>query len=124
MTQRLTLPEIDRLVAERVMGWITYRHSAIQSGYGGDVEFWEKPGVSVIHKGDWRPTANIANAWQVVERVTDPRTLGDCGFPVATHFRHWWRGSDLCRDTAADAALKISLAALSAVGVEVEAADG
>lgn len=121
MIQRLTLPEIDRLVAERVMRWRIHPRNTAHWMRAGDDLVGYRP---VAWHDQWHPTTDIDHAWRAAECVMDPRTPGHGGLPAGTHFLHWWSGAHVCCETASDAALKISLAALSAVGVEVEVADG
>jgi hypothetical protein len=68
-------PEMDRLVAEKVMGWaigsdgcsVEERHGRLWRG-----EAWEDDCYI------WRPSTNIAHAWEVVE-----------------HLRGWWTAVEL-----------------------------
>lgn len=118
---RLTLPEIDRLVAERVMGWQIHPRNTAHWMRASDDLIGYRP---MAWHDQWHPTTDITHAWRVVERVMDPRVRGAGCFTAGTHFLRWWREAHICCDPATDAALKISLAALIAVGVEVEVADG
>jgi len=57
----MNLREIDRLVAEKVMGWIPQRE--IQDR----ILYVLQDGTHVAL--GWNPTANISDAWQVVEKM-------------------------------------------------------
>jgi len=59
----MNLREIDRLVAEKVMGWIPQRE--IQDR----ILYVLQDGTHVAL--GWNPTANISDAWQVVEELID-----------------------------------------------------
>jgi hypothetical protein len=59
----MTDAELDTAVAVEVMGWKRY-----SNGYGTGVDK-----SNFINDARWRPSTNIANAWQVVERMN---TLG------------------------------------------------
>lgn len=127
MTQRLTLPEIDRLVAARVMGWRPYVAEGTFLGSDGAIKNTHSSarGETAFH-----PTADIAHAWRVVERMRAMR--GEWGCPSWRNWRNWWIGfgakdngaQELWHLGSSEAALHISLAALRVVGVEVEVADG
>ena len=55
-------PELDALVAERVMGW--ERWWVTSNGWR-----WRDAGKLLAWEKDWRPSADIAAAWKVVERM-------------------------------------------------------
>lgn len=73
-------PEIDALVAERVMGW----HLEITEP-SGDYHYWvDDAGVRRGHGPDgpvvqgtrvWRPSTDIAAAWQLVDLEREPFSL-------------------------------------------------
>jgi len=67
---KLNLREIDRLVAEKVMGWIPQRE--IQ----GKILYVLQDGTQIAF--DWKPTTYIANAWQVVEKMREGRIFSLC----------------------------------------------
>lgn len=56
-------PELDRTIAEKVMGW-THRASPEDNSYH---TFYREHGTVVLH---WSPSTNIAHAFEVVERMT------------------------------------------------------
>ena len=81
--------EIDDLIAERVMGWIRVwlRHDDGQTlgGHYPDIEscqrecppnfdplqYWIEPngGIFGKHEYNWKPSASVADAWLVVEKL-------------------------------------------------------
>lgn len=98
--------ELDALVAEKVMGW-----------FDGE-ECWSFPWTSREHisdntilKADWMPSADIADAWQVVEKMgnadIDIRRVFD-GYFIHKQIESLWKITPL----------DICLAALSAIGVK------
>lgn len=101
-------PELDAMVAERVMGWRKRPDS---------IYWWEheRGGEPVAVIGVWLPSTNVAAAIQALERIMEP--------PVsATHWRAGWRCGPHCEIddvfyAASDHGLAhaISLAALKAV---------
>ena len=114
----MNLPEIDRLVATKVMGWkmfeIKLTDSRVIGGFYDD-------GKIFIGVGEWSPTSDIRVAWQVVkkfyekgDKVTVTNTLGGnwCCY-VST-------GTSQFSAIAETAPLAICLAALKACGIEVE----
>lgn len=63
-------PEMDRLVAEKVMGW-TARDNRLSGGY---LFGWAKPDGSwgacaISGSNAWSPSTDIASAWAVVEKA-------------------------------------------------------
>jgi hypothetical protein len=123
----VNLREIDRLVAEKVMGW--------KADFRDDV--YENSPRRWLVSG-WRPSTDIAAAWEVVEKLSPGRPfvlqirntmMG--GFQV----RASWTDTEIVNTydadfggrmrvdqaTAATAPLAICLAALRAAGVEVPA---
>jgi hypothetical protein len=63
---KLNLREIDRLVAEKVMGWKPFYDD------GDLISFITEFGTLFFSDDDeseWNPTINIADAWQVVEKL-------------------------------------------------------
>lgn len=120
---RLDLRKIDSLVAEKVMGWRLDETNFIDywvgehDGRGGD---W-----AIAHM--WKPTTNIQDAWEVVKKLNEKftvdirDTLNDGAECYLYEFHE--ETESLFLYTAADgetAPLAICLAALKAVGVEVE----
>jgi hypothetical protein len=89
-------PELDALVAEKAMGWTLkrYENGAISITSPKEMyrPFISAPEISSRHL--WRPSRDIAAAWQVVEKMqsmgyvvtidqfnlTDGRTLYACYF--------------------------------------------
>ncbi|TCJ98221.1 UNVERIFIED_ORG: hypothetical protein BDK47_1187 [Anoxybacillus amylolyticus] len=105
---------IDRLVAEKVMGWV-------QGEYAKDKWYYKKnEQIQGMAKfiNDWNPSTNIADAWQVVEKfeIVEINRIMDgysCEITLFDPFR-------IRRGEAKTAPLAICLAALKAVGVDVE----
>jgi Phage ABA sandwich domain len=97
----MNLREIDRLVAEKVMGWEAGKYAY----------------------GSWFPTTNIADAWKVVEKLSKDgfefqvwrEKNGKYNVEFAKDFFYVFGFAE-----SETAPLAICLAALKAVGVEVE----
>lgn len=118
-------PDMDRLVAEKVMGWKWGQTGADYCGWGGAKSYpgegWNRKNDA--HRGNWYPSSDIANAWDVVEHMN--RKTG--GFMVQDWGEKFLVGfgpadpAGVRRNVAtADAAsLAICRAALLAVGCEV-----
>lgn len=53
-------PEMDRLVAEKVMGWELCEHNGL---------LWKEEPESWGDQTPWTPSTNIAHAWEVVESL-------------------------------------------------------
>lgn len=111
--------ELDALVAEKVMGW---RVGPIDDDYlasDGTPTGWTK-GTCYSQRPPFRPSTDIAAAWEVVQQFDSVKVLKagaswDCGISVK---RGDWFEVELA--SAPTAPLAICLAALRAVGVEVE----
>ncbi len=59
----MTLDELDRLAAEKVMGWIPYGKLYFYVGVGLDSKKIDQ------RQDEWQPTRNIAQAWQLLEKI-------------------------------------------------------
>ncbi|WP_276666029.1 BC1872 family protein [Caldibacillus debilis] len=109
--------EIDRLVAEKVMGWDLY-----VSPYGS----WYCTGKAYIPNSKFTPTTEIKDAWQVVEKLKI-EVIPLAGQPpknMRYQAKIYNRQLGKCYEAFAETAqLAICLAALKAVGVEVEGDD-
>lgn len=112
---RLNLREIDRLVAEKVMGWKI------------DEQVSNDDVVAVFdEKGNWgtfKPTEWIQDAWQVVEKFdkTDFRVVRNYRGNYSAGLMYWNKDTMVKVEAKAETApLAICLAALEVVGVEVE----
>lgn len=123
-------PEMDRLVAEKVMGWrlISDQYEATRIGgviYPCWVDSADQVRWSYLrqarHGDNQAPfSRDISHAWEVVERVTDIKLQRRAdGFPPSTVFMHHFQKSHLWAMSAKDAAAEICRAALIAVGCEV-----
>jgi virulence-associated protein VagC len=107
----MNLREIDRLVAEKVMGW------------KDAFEVWGLDDVWITDEGEKRifnPTTEIADAWQVVEKLTYGKTDFETYFELQLFYMHYYAKFRKHEAKAETAPLAICLAALKAVGVEVE----
>lgn len=61
--KKMTLDELDRLAAEKIMGWVLY------NGGGCSMEGTYKEGSEYrLNRDQWQPTRNIAQAWQCLEK--------------------------------------------------------
>jgi Phage ABA sandwich domain len=110
--------EIDRLVAEKVMGW-KWEYNDMLNRY-----------VSRDEKGFWHlnfcPSTDLLDAWQVVEKIIEQfgsyslTKIKDGGHYCEVLY--WNNGAfDVIAEVEAETApLAICLAALKAMGVEME----
>lgn len=126
----MTLDELDSLSAERIMGY------KFNSSIGYDNEHWTFPdssGLSVSYRIDcieWQPTRNIAQAWELLEKIFNIQMKGHAG-PTKLHsLRNWplgrWEiifysdfgyGDVIAANTAPEA---VTRACLKAIGEKVE----
>jgi hypothetical protein len=110
----MNLREIDRLVAEKVMGWeVPYEYDDI-----GIMAYTIKTGAFAFS-----PTTNIADAWQVVEKFdkTDFRVVRNYRGNYSAGLMYWNKDTMVKVEAKAETApLAICLAALKSVGVEVD----
>lgn len=118
----LTLDELDRLCAQKVMGWKLGNHP----GYPNSEILWfHSAECPVIDEPDFRPTRNIAQAWECLEKFP--------AYVVATYYKHTKNeivkvhaakafktlGVDTDFIEAETAPLAITKACLSACGVDI-----
>lgn len=108
-------PDMDRMVAEKVMGWSDYM--CADAYLMSDTRI-RNTHPSCANEAAFNPSTNIAHAWEVVERVT--RVCGaKCpynGMPIATVFSDLFQRRDMWAENASDAAFHICRFALMAVG--------
>jgi hypothetical protein len=134
-------PELDRLVAEKVMGWrrMTWIEQCSQSDdyvceeYDSSMpDEWcslREDGLWIAqhlveerngyYEGAWTPSADIKKAWEVVEKLKSEGwsySVSDHTLPHATKWTGWHLAEfgDFC-DSAETAPHAICLAALKAV---------
>lgn len=126
--------ELDALVAEKVMGWRSYR--TCHASYGGSLWSWNWYASSIapphcdgyfdgehtpqtyprpVAPGDWSPSSSIADAWEVMEKLRADFVSVD----LVTAFPGWncsiLRGvNDEVDATGATAPLAICLVAMKA----------
>ncbi|MBY6267998.1 BC1872 family protein [Parageobacillus thermoglucosidasius] len=124
----MDLRAIDCLIAEKVMGWrLENRRVNI---WGQEIGFWVNPKINRIvakysgfREESFSPSTNIADAWQVVEKLKIA-VIPQAGEPpknmkyLAEIDRRPLGG--YYQAFAKTAPLAICLVALKAVGVEVE----
>lgn len=119
---RLDLREIDRLIAEKVMGWETQEFKNI-----GVVTAYTEYGEMLI-PDDFSPSEDIQDAWVVVEKLRESKTFLLCDamdkednliYCASFQYNDNYHSisHEACTNTAP---MAICLAALKAVGVEVE----
>jgi Phage ABA sandwich domain len=121
----MNLREIDRLIAEKVMGWKIYADSA---GY----KFWsineDDSSRIICSVTSFEPSTDIRDAWLVVEKLRETKIFslydawdGDDNkiFCAVFEYNDTYHVVDY-KGYADTAPLAICLAALKAVGVEVE----
>lgn len=91
MTAHEAGPELDRLIAEKVMGWTVYQIPGMSIQPRGEPEMrpaieYRKDGSLTYSEADdeslfWSPSTDITHAWEVVERMI---ALGKA-LSMATH---------------------------------------
>jgi hypothetical protein len=118
--------ELDALVAEKVMGWTLCDRVAMGWGDGPPVfATGEDPYDDTARpsRQDWRPSEDIAAAWEVVENWRN-RCNGEGVVLLSWHSEEWvcelgiWGVESGFRHAPADTApLAICRAALLAVGI-------
>jgi Phage ABA sandwich domain len=103
----MNLREIDRLVAEKVMGWKLCK-------YG----FWETEFGDLDSETEWNPTESLDDAWVILDQFDDYELYGS---PFKNEYRCKVKKDDkwFSAESSESSALAICLAALKAVGVEV-----
>jgi Phage ABA sandwich domain len=106
----MNLREIDRLVAEKVMGWIP------QAEIGEKILYVLQDGTHIAL--DWKPSSKIAHAWDILDQFRDYEFGGTpsknkyyCNFKKD--------GNWFSAESSVSQEHAICLAALKAVGVEV-----
>ena len=70
-------PELDALVAEKVMGW--YSNELVWCDKGGSVGYWVSDEVRFREGGHWpafHPSTDIKAAWEVVENLKSLSGIG------------------------------------------------
>jgi hypothetical protein len=115
---------MDRIVAEKVMGWtlVKCQVGPLGTGYGYETYCWSGNSVLI---NIWSPSTNIAHAWEVINRLKE-----DYEFRIANdqgEFLEWGvemidlNNNNEVSDVAETAPHAICLAALMAVGaIEVQ----
>ncbi|EZP77579.1 hypothetical protein H839_08099 [Parageobacillus genomosp. 1] len=118
----MNLREIDRLVAEKVMGWEPeeIEGSAYLSGY----VLYKREEPPHIPDYQFKPSTNVADAWKVVEKLREKELYVDID-TFAEHYdvRVVSGPNEVGHSLSETAPLAICLAALKAAGVEVEGMD-
>ena len=108
----MTPEEINREIAEKVMGWHSFAFHWCKPAKDADGEF-------VMPIDDWDPYHRIDHAWMVVEKITSiPTTLEESERAWNTRFMLLFERASLWACNAKEAAKRISLAALEAVKEE------
>lgn len=105
--------EIDKLIAEKVMGWFPLTDANRMNWWAPSVE--ELPIWLKLQK-NFRPSTDIKDAWLVVEKFEYHKVENDAGWYYCTLANHNTKFFDGDDDKAPIAICK---AALKAVGVEV-----
>jgi hypothetical protein len=121
----MDLREIDRLVAEKVMGWSIYKE---KSGFEWYAVVEDGKFKFIRSVETFEPTKDIRDAWKVVEKLRERRifSLYDAWdeddnkiFCANFEYNDTYHVVDY-KGYAGTATLAICLAALKSVGVEVE----
>jgi hypothetical protein len=99
----MTPEQINREIAEKVMGWIQNGTAAYSDPNNGEVWFWD----------EWNPAERIDHAWMVVEKLGATIQVGPNHDKSVCYF---WLGNGVGAHEEADTApMAICLAALEAV---------
>jgi hypothetical protein len=124
--------EIDKLVAEKVMGWKL--ENIPTSTYGSTADVWKnEAGKIMAYDREWKPTEDISSAWQVVLKVCEETRWYELTFRPTGAIANFLgntihRGivpfKDAGNDRTRAQCMAICLAALEAVGVEVSQPPG
>lgn len=111
----MDLDKLDRLAAERVMGWYPAEGSDAHGKIPGD--FWlddsAGPPRAVM---DWQPTRNIAQAWECLEKMEGSYNVTWNPLHNSWFCSLWDKSHTAEAETAP---LAIILTCLKAKGVEV-----
>jgi len=117
------MSKLSVLVATKVMGWPTIHEDEplrLYMQYGGyicnDTAHLRIRGIETKY---FRPDNDIADAWAVVEYITNPKAnvRGPGGLPASTVFGYTFDKEHLWACDAKEAAMQICILALRAVGV-------
>lgn len=65
-------PELDRLVAEKVMGWKWYSPGHYAMAADGAQSQWTGPLATSKHNASWSPSTRIEHAWELMNKLYDP----------------------------------------------------
>jgi hypothetical protein len=117
--------ELDKLVAEKVMGWVAEEIPAKQflSAY----VLYKRPEPPHVPDYKWSPSTNIQDAWLVVERlnnslntITKVNNNSKIGYEVEM-FKYDSEGDldDVYKTHQETAPLAICITALKSVGIEM-----
>lgn len=115
-------PELDALVAEKVMGWtlLTKAHGKLMGEVDKDgvLRMWCDGPAIKRNVLDWSPSREIAAAWEVVEKLRlDPRHRALSVIPTTFGYQVVSQlGHQADAETAPLAICRAALAALKAVG--------
>lgn len=134
---KMTDREKEEQIITAIMQWKYFQnsdtyHSALwQTGayvsigypvafWNEQIEYWcvfyrENEDAHTFH-----PLHNMHDAWQIIENITEPSKTPEAAPFATTRFAHWFTTADLWACTAHEAAEAICLAALNAVGMEIE----
>jgi hypothetical protein len=108
----MTDQELEDFLAKEVMGWeldcldTAHERSDLFEG-------WMLGDYVAVWRHSWHPLTGIVQAWQVLERVTDPFGLGgkfiegDFPMSVATHVMYQFTKANLWAYDSQEAARKI-----------------
>lgn len=118
MAQLLTDAQLDAAVARAVFGCrVAETQLEGRRGWVCCCDFAPHGGG---HLAEIKPySRDLVLAWQLVERVTDPRVQWPATgrvCPPNTAFLRWWREADVWAYSAQEAAERLCNAALEAVG--------
>lgn len=72
---KYTLDELDRLAAEKIMGWELRYQVWFRATCGNEIDI--KRDFLMSHN-QWQPTKNIAQAWQCLEKLREDGWFSSC----------------------------------------------
>ena len=128
----MKLQEIDRLIAEKIMGWRSYDYAQGPENELPRIEWsdqrdlwllWREKDQDALH---WRPSTDIASAWEVIEKIANEgpykievhRYKGDSFWTIKAYHPEGYSKS--CTTSSKQMPLAISLAALKSVGIKTD----
>jgi hypothetical protein len=120
----MTDRELEEFLAEKVMGWKLHNDYIEKGDF---FSYWDTGDCQhTVYRDSWHPLCEISQAWQVLEKCTDPGSIGGRylhdpnGLPVTACFEHYFRHANLWACTAEEAAREICEIAVKCLDGNVE----